>query len=366
VESRIKNITVWFDECHWGIEKMDKECFWFNSNIIQYRIFTTASPDKPFILDNPDIFGELFNPITMKELIELKWLAPIKPLVFEEDKPNVNINGNILDNFGSRFCKWGFSFHNTKENAFELFIIHYKLYNVGETTIKPFILVSKDDTEKEMLKFKDVALDYNFKSIDCFEQTIYSVGYVVAKYSMGYDFNKLDFICISDPKLSTQDIIQCIGRGIRSDGYGPSGSNKFKELILSLPVYINKADVENSPYHRIIDVLRYLNYNVGIPLSEIVFIVNNKHCSLGNGNGNSNGNGDAKDYSGDETVNSTILDLLNEEMLRRSQGTTYLQSKKLLKDIVKDEEFMGDIKAGYLKLCDKYTQLAKDPEVGHC
>lgn len=45
---------------------------------------------------------------------------------------------------------------------------------------------------------------------------------------MGYDFNKLYFMCLSDPKLSIQYIKQCIIRGIRLDELGPNGSNKEK------------------------------------------------------------------------------------------------------------------------------------------
>ena len=56
---------------------------------------------------------------------------------------------------------------------------------------------------------------------------------------MGYDFNKLDFMCLSDPKLSIKDIKQCIGRGLRPDELGQYGSNKEKILIVSLPVYID-------------------------------------------------------------------------------------------------------------------------------
>ena len=75
--------------------------------------------------------------------------------------------------------------------------------------------------------------------IKTYETTINSIGYVVAKYSIGYDFNKLDYMCLSDPKLSIQDIKQCIGRGIRPDELGVNGSNKEKILNVSLPVYID-------------------------------------------------------------------------------------------------------------------------------
>jgi predicted helicase len=86
---------------------------------------------------------------------------------------------------------------------------------------------------------------------------------------MGYDFNKLDFICFSDPKLSIKDIKQCIGRGIRPDGLGLYGSNKEKILNISLPVYIDENS--DNKYEKIIEVLKYLLYDIEIPFEEIEF-----------------------------------------------------------------------------------------------
>ena len=39
--------------------------------------------------------------------------------------------------------------------------------------------------------------------------------YSVQMVGMGYDFNGVDFILFSDPKMSNQDILWCIGRGLR-------------------------------------------------------------------------------------------------------------------------------------------------------
>ena len=68
--------------------------------------------------------------------------------------------------------------------------------------IKPFLLVSDTFTIEKEPKLQEVLLEYNYRDIKNYETTIHSIGYVVAKYSMGYDFNKLDFMCLSDPKLS--------------------------------------------------------------------------------------------------------------------------------------------------------------------
>ena len=105
----------------------------------------------------------------------------------------------------------------------------------------------------------------------------YSIGYVVAQYSMGYDFSKIDYICISDPKMSIQDIIQCIGRGIRPDELGENGQNRDKYLMISLPVYIDYS--EECKYDRIVEVLQYLLHDIEIPFEEIIFY-NYKHIYL--------------------------------------------------------------------------------------
>ena len=44
------------------------------------------------------------------------------------------------------------------------------------------------------------------------------MAYVVKKFSMGYDFEGIDYIIFTDRKTSYKDIIQSIGcRGLRSD-----------------------------------------------------------------------------------------------------------------------------------------------------
>jgi hypothetical protein len=245
----IINIAIWFDEAHWGIEDWlnslsddnNNISFWLlDNNRINYRIFTSASPNKPKILQNESIFGKLFSPIKVKELISLNWLSNIKPYVYSENIMNVDNVKYIINDFSEKNRKFGFSFHNKQKNAFNLFYKHYILYKNGDTNIKPFLLVSDNFTCEKEPKLQEIKLDYNYNDIKTFESCINSIGYVVAKYSMGYDFNKLDFMCLSDPKLSIQDIKQCIGRGIRPDEFGENGSNKEKILIVSLPVYIDE------------------------------------------------------------------------------------------------------------------------------
>ena len=103
--------------------------FWLlNNTHIKYRIFTSASPNKIKIIENENIFGTLYSPIKVKELIALQWLANIKPFVYSENKCNVNNITFILNDFNEMNRNFGFSFHNKQKNAFHQFYKHYKKF----------------------------------------------------------------------------------------------------------------------------------------------------------------------------------------------------------------------------------------------
>ena len=108
----------------------------------------------------------------------------------------------------------------------------------------------------------------NISEISNFEKHHKSIGYVVAKYSMGYDFRRLDFICITDPKMSYPDIIQSIGRGMRilNNNEIKLGYVKEKCKIL-LPVYL-EVD-EKTKYERVKKVLEYLVCDIDLKYIEI-------------------------------------------------------------------------------------------------
>jgi len=352
----IINITIWFDEAHWGIEEWidnlneDRNSqFWLlNNRHIKYRIFTSASPNKPKILQNENIFGKMHSPIKVKELINLNWLSKIKPYVYSENKKNVNNINYIICDFSEENRNFGFSFHNKQKNAFNLFYKHYKQYKSNKTNIKPFLLVSDNFTIEKEPKLQKVLLEYNYRDIKIYETTIHSIGYVVAKYSIGYDFNKLDFMCLSDPKLSIQDIKQCIGRGIRPDELGENGSNREKILIVSLPVYID--DNGNNKYEKIIEVLKYLLYDIEIPFEEIEF-KNRYTPNFKESEYKSN------DYDGINDVKSTLLNLLELENKITALATTYEKAIK----IIADKNITS--KESYYELCERDNRLSKEPEI---
>ena len=302
-EFNIRNIFIWFDEAHWGVEGKSEELSNFllkDNEYIKYRCFTSASPNKKIIKEHKDIFGDLYKPIKVKELIKQKWLCNIKPHIFSEKKDLPNIINIILDSFINNNRIYGFSFHNDCINACNLFKKHYELFINKETDIKPFILVSN------YYDLNDINLDYNYKDIKTFEKTKKSIGYVVQMYNMGYDFNLLDFISITDPKLSSEDIIQTIGRGMRPDKLGENGTNLNKELYLLIPDHINNDNINNK-YENIIKVLKYLLYNLELSYNDIQFLYNE------NDKIENTKNEKEDKYIGEEYVNTILYKLLKDE-----------------------------------------------------
>mgnify|MGYP003705943267 CR=1 FL=1 len=299
------DVFIWFDEAHWMVEnwtnvKNDGNIIiqYFLKNLsIKYRMFTSASPNHELIKRNESIFGQLCSPIKVKKLIKDKWLCPILPHIFETNSQNTNVIQYCLQHFTKYQKSWGFSFHNNCINAGALFKIHYELYKNKSTNIKPFIDVSNS---KE-LDLSEIRLNYDYTDINVFERTQNSMAYVVQKYSMGYDFDKIDYITVCDPKSSYKDIIQCIGRGTRPDKLGENGTNLEKKLHIMLPIYMDQMEMDKSPYETISEVLRYLIYDIELdPLEDIEFVEGKK---LGGGGGGT-------DYRGGDNTRAILLDLL--------------------------------------------------------
>ena len=319
-------LFVWYDEAHWGFEEWlneenndkyvssDSRKFWLeNTEIIKYRLFVSASPNKKLVNENLNIFGSLYNPISYKELQDQGWVCPIIPKCFDcfIDKPLVNMSNFIINTFKDNNRNWGFSFHSEQVNAFNLFYEHYLKYKNEDTNIKPFLLIGddfykqfeykyieklkkkindtinidkKDKLQNELdnilkLKIKTIEVEkyfenkYNHKDYETYEKQQYSIAYVVKQYSMGYDFKGIDYIIFPDTKTSYKDIIQSIGRGTRSDQLGEGGRNRNKELYFFIPVYfedncnINK-EIKTRSEKNLIAVLSYLIYSYGMDVYE--------------------------------------------------------------------------------------------------
>jgi superfamily II DNA or RNA helicase len=289
IKFNISNIIIWFDESHYFIDnwiKLDndiKSFFLTDNKIINYRIFTSASPDRSIIINNKLIFGDLCSPITVRTLIKNKWLTPIKPHIMDfNDNDNDNNNDNDNDKYYyytntilNIFQEWnkriGLNFHNTSNNAIFAFKSHYKKFINSKTNIKPYLLISDEIKNKKILDL----LDNNYKHLLNFEdfhnEDNNAIAYIVNMYNMGYDNSKIDFLVFADPKLSNKDIIQSIGRGIRPDSLGLNGKNLNKINDIIIPIYNKEDDTEDRylKFNKIKEILQYLIYDVGIDIKDI-------------------------------------------------------------------------------------------------
>lgn len=341
-----KDVMVWYDEAHWGFEEwksinkkkiyekdkkgnpIEFKKFWLeDTKIISKRVFVSASPNKQIVSNNLNIFGILFKHKKVRDLIIEKWLCDIQTNIFdfEVDKSSANIVISILNSFTENNKNWGFSFHNNQKNAFNLFYEHYIRYQEGKTKIKPFLLISEkyetitdkkieDDIELEEIKekSKNLRLDYDYRDENIYElpQNRLSMAYVVKKFSMGYDFEGIDYIIFTDRKTSYKDIIQSIGRGLRSDKKKicDDGNllNDTKKLHIDLPIYFEGEETEdNYEYKQIVDTLAFLIHGIEMSWSDLLKkvkkkkIVNNKNKFKG------------IRYEGSELVRQKILKILD-------------------------------------------------------
>jgi hypothetical protein len=270
ITNKLDNYVIWYDEAHYAIEQglinKNPDLIKLNSNAA-FRIFTSASPNRKLVLQNISIFGILYKLIGVRGLINLGYLCDVKTYIFDIQRENVKIINYVLNTFNEQKKKYGFSFHSRQKNAFNLFRVHAEMYNLKEsnTTTKPFLLIGDVHDPELMQQINNIKLDYNFRSIRLFEREENSIGYVVQQYSMGYDFPKLDFVVFPDNKTSYQDIVQCLGRGLRI--------YKDKYLSILIPAFISEENINNSEYRfkQIINVIKYLIKEVEIDFEEIKF-----------------------------------------------------------------------------------------------
>jgi len=319
----INNIIIWFDEAHYTIENWiynidktnnDYKKFYLTDNerIIK-RLFTSASPNKNIVKKKYDIFGELYSPISVRNLIKDKWLAPIQPYIMEFDDINDDDTSYDIDNedvdddiddytddtddtneinrkirkyyyytntilnaFQKHNKNIGLNFHNSCKNAKFAFLSHFTKYINNKTNIKPYLLISNENINinvlKHLSKYSDVLKDYKnlLNFVEFHNEKNNAIAYIVNMYNMGYDNPKIDFLSFGDYKLSNKDIIQSIGRGIRPDGLGEEGRNKFKINDIIIPIY-NKSEETDKyiKFTKIKEILQYLIYDIGLDINDI-------------------------------------------------------------------------------------------------
>jgi len=275
----LNDVLLWFDEAHWGLDNWTndkiKDFLLFDNIYIKYRLFTSASPNKEHIYKFKNIYGNIYSPIKVSKLMNEDWLCKLNTYIYKE-KYNLNSYKSIINyslwKFNDLKKTLGMSFNNSCENAIERFLYHYELFKNSQTNIKPFLLLNDETIKKFKKNYSNIPI--NLFDINQFKEN--SFAYVVGMYSMGYDNNKIDYLIFNDPKLSVKDIIQCIGRGTRSDGFGKGGKNQKKETDIILPVYIDDKDNANA-YEKIKEVIKYLVIDLELELNRI--IIENKYNS---------------------------------------------------------------------------------------
>ena len=329
IKNDIRDIFIWFDEAHWGLDEWIletsdniKQFFINDNNYIKYRLFTSASPDIGFVIDNYKFYGKLYEPIKFKELQERNFLTDINVEIFDKEieKEEIKYNNLVFNTFNKKGeeRKLGFSFHNSCESAKKYYKEHLKEFNKKNIDIKPYLLISNYDNDDDN--------DDNFQ-IEEFEKEIQNnqkaIAYVVAKFSIGYDNKNIDIIYFTDPKLSYKDIIQSIGRGTRING--------DKKLRVILPT--NKENEVGFDYKKIENVLKYLLIDIEIEPEKIKsykLIENyidsnrnyiNNNCNCVNPNHNYNYNiiieEDLDDNSNINTIKFNIISKLNDWTLNK-------------------------------------------------
>jgi len=285
----IDNIIIWFDEAHYTIENWvsNYNChykqFYLNDNKrIVYRLFTSASPNKNIVKSNINIFGELYSPISVRNLIKDKWLAPIQPHIMEFDevenegqdddgkKKYYYYINTILNTFQILNKTIGLNFHNSCKNAEFAFHAHYDKFINSQTNIKPYLLISDEKINKKVSEKLNDNYKYLLNFQDFHKEPNNAIAYIVNMYNMGYDNYKIDFLSFGDPKLSNKDIIQSIGRGIRPDKLDDNGKNKLKINDIIIPIY-NTSDNDDIyiKFSKIKEILQYLIYDIGLDIKDI-------------------------------------------------------------------------------------------------
>lgn len=330
-QRRLTEVSVWFDEAHYAVESWvhardATKRFFLDDPMFTHRVFTSASPDKELVDVHPEVFGERFCPIAVSELIAQGWLCPIAPYIYQGQSHAVDICRYSLCHFVEFQSSYGFSFHRNRENASQMFVQHATLYLRGQTKVHPFLVLGEDyrgTREPAMVELRR-RLQYNCYDIATYQKTPHSMGYVCRMFTMGYDFAGIDYLLMCDPKTSEKDIKQCIGRGTRPDKLGPRGTNLRKRLHVMLPVYIESGD-DAHEYDSIRQVLRYLIFDVGLPLHTMM----TPPAYRGDGGGGASRTSPTSPckYAGTETMEAMLLNVLGDS--RTSAWTAHRLARLL-------------------------------------
>jgi superfamily II DNA/RNA helicase len=263
---------------------------------VKKRLYMTATPkifkglklsdNKNIIysMDNIDIFGPVFYTMSFTEAINKKILCDYKIVIIgmteDEIKQNIEINNK---NKFQLMC-------NLSLNKF------INEYNVQKViTFHSSIKKAKDFKDNHQILFKNVNVlhisgKYNTSTrnliLDNFKNVSPSILTNSRCLTEGIDITQVDTVFFCDPKNSKIDIIQSLGRAMRTCKQNPD-----KISYILLPYFTNQSniDIEGnnfSTFDNILNVLASLTQTDERLIGNIENIAKN----IINSNSNSNSN----------------------------------------------------------------------------
>lgn len=258
----------------------------FDENIdIKKRLFMTATErmykgdidkDQIVSMDDIDLYGEDFEVLTFREAIEMnppilcdykvisiivtkkeikeiidknKYINIDEDSITEQETSNIIASSIVLQKAIKKYdIKHTVSFHATVKKS-KYFKEKEKHFNAGidnSVELKTYHVSGKTPTNERNLTINDFSNSKNglITNARCLTE--------------GIDVPNIDCVMFSDPRQSTVDIVQAVGRAIRL-----SDNKKFGYVLV--PIIIDEdEDLENikqSSYQAIINILRSLSSN---------------------------------------------------------------------------------------------------------
>lgn len=269
-----------FDESHKTVGQAGKKFSLMLTNnhmVINKRLFMTATPkiyngdldsDEVISMDNKNIYGEKIFRYSTGEAIEDKRLVDYK--VISLYTKNVDIEKTITKN---KLVKYKKEFEDLEANYLGIIILLLKKIHDG--TCKHLITYHNKITHAK--KFAEILEKINVLLYG--DDNKLSVGYLSGKTPMrrrnriikdfaaseksvmcsarvlneGVDIPIVDSVCFVDPRFSTSDIIQCIGRALRLFE-GKTMAN------IIVPIFIDnfEDDFDKNAHGNVIRILKSL------------------------------------------------------------------------------------------------------------
>ena len=290
------NISI-YDEFHYiknweNAKNENNKCL--KSSNVEFMLFASATPYKSQE-NKTEIYGEVIDKITLKELIRLKYLCPIIPIVAinngnSKDPEEVKLQKAfgkyykfpymIKEAFVKYNKKKAILFCNNTANCYEMYDLLNSRKDILENIKVFYPYVSRSVKKNNDIESNsDIELNSDIESnsdIDLTEEETVinleekqNIETVLKEYenciepcilitcrkiSVGYSHSPIDFVIIADNKVSITDISQAIGRGVRLHYL-----NKLCHVLLF-----------NSYHSSIKSFIEYFQNNVGLNIESFI------------------------------------------------------------------------------------------------